>query len=327
METDNPIVVRLWRGHDVEAQHRGAWVLARPDGSVVDHGGRPEQLVFGRSSTKSFQALPLVESGAADRFSLPSQSLATALASHSGEAIHRQVVAYTLNQIGLSEDALHCGPQRPFNSGIDAPAERVTNNCSGKHAGFLAVQQFLGEPPDDYLDPSSAVQTLVKEAVASTCGVEPESLGVAVDGCSAPTFQLPLGALATGIARIANPGELVPTRTVAAKRLTEAARTHPELVAGTFERICTDLMRVTDGRLFAKTGAEAVYVIGVVGGDLGLAVKIDDGNQRGLHLLLIELLDRHGLLQPGEREQLAPWSDPTRLNWDGLQIGKTEITI
>ncbi len=327
METDNPIVTRRWRGDNVESQHRGAWVVARPDGSVIDHGGNPHQLVYGRSATKSFQALPLIESGAVDRFSLPSQSLATAIASHSGEAIHRQIVAYTLDQIGLSEDALLCGPQRPFNAGTDAPAERITNNCSGKHAGFLAVSQMVGEDPARYLDPASEVQTLVKAAVASMCGVEATDLGVAVDGCSAPTFQLPLAALATGIARMANPNDLDPRRSASTRQLTDAAATHPELVAGTHERICTDLIAATNGRLFAKIGAEAVYVIGAVGSDLGLAVKIDDGDQRGLHMLLIELLTRHNLLSPAEREQLTSWSDPIRRNWDGLPIGWVEVVL
>ncbi len=325
VETSNPILTRLWRGPAIESVHRGAWVLCRADGTTVRNVGARDQLVFARSSTKSFQALPLIETGAADRFNLPSEALATALASHSGEPIHRDVVAATLRTIGLSEDDLRCGPQRPFDSGLDAPADRLTNNCSGKHAGFLAVAQHIGEDPANYLEPTSEVQQLVKAAVAETCGLDAKDLGVGVDGCSAPTFQLPLSGLATGVARIANPQLLAAERRDAADRFTAAAAAHPELVAGTHNRICTDLIRVTDGRLFAKIGAEAVYVVGVRGADMGLAIKIDDGNQRGLHRLLIEILHQHDLIDDAELAQLEAWADPIRRNWDGLEIGRVEL--
>ncbi len=332
MVEDNPVLVRLWRGDGVESIHRGAWVVTKSDGSVLHSVGDPTQPVYGRSATKSFQALPLIETGAADAFGLSPAAIATALASHSGEPRHIEVVADTLSRIGLGPDDLLCGPQRPFNAGLEAPADRVTNNCSGKHAGFLAVARHLGVNPSSYLDADGQVQQLVAAATAEICSIEggpaitPASMDGGRDGCSAPTFRLPLQNLATGIARVANPTGLPDQRADACRRMTSAAAAHPDLVAGTHERLCTDLMRVTDGRLFAKIGAEAIYVIGAVDRDLGIAITIDDGAYRGFNELLIEILVRLELLSENERELLDSWGSTVRKNWDGLEIGRVELT-
>lgn len=321
----NPVMVRLWRGAAVESVHRGAWVLADPTGGVIESSAEPNQVVFGRSSTKSLQALPLIESGAADRYRLGAETLALALASHSGEVEHVNVARHTLAAIGLDEHALGCGPQAPRGSADGTPGTRIMNNCSGKHAGFLAVSQHLGLDPADYLDPHGRVQTLVAEAVSSMAGLAIEDLGVSVDGCGAPTFRLPLAALATAVARVTNPAGLAPERVVACRRLTTAAAEHPTLVAGSFDRVCTDLIAATNGRLFAKIGAEAVYVVGEVGGDRALAVKIDDGAYRGMHPLLMSLLQRFDMLQPAELAELAVWASTERHNFDGAVIGRVEV--
>lgn len=322
MDESNPVLTRLWRGSDVESVHRGAWVMVDGAGDVIHSVGDPNQMVFGRSATKSFQALPLLESGAADAFDLSNAALALALASHSGEPMHTTCVAETLATIGVDEGALQCGPQRPWGTPAGTPEARIINNCSGKHAGFLAVARHLGEDPAAYLDPSSTVQRMVFDAVAEICSVDPTMLETAVDGCSAPTFRMPLRALATGIARIANPDQLGQQRADACRRLTAAAAEHPDLVAGTTGRLCSDLMRVTEGRLFAKIGAEAVYVVGAVGRDRGVAIKVDDGADRGYNALLIAILIRTGLLTDLEAAQLDAWGSTTRANWDGLEIGR-----
>ncbi len=329
---DNPVLTRVWRGPAVESQHRGAWVLVDAEGRTVAGAGAWERSVFARSSPKSIQALPLVETGAADRFGFGAEELALAIASHDGEPLHVAVVERMLERIGLGPDALRCGAHRPTSRRsaweLRERGEEPTalhNNCSGKHAGFLALAVHLGEDPARYLDPESRVQRAVRAAVEEVTGVPPDELEVAIDGCSAPSFRLPLHHLATGIARIANPAGLSPERRAACERLTAAAAAHPAHVAGSVGRICTDLLRASGGRLFPKIGAEAAYVVGVVGGDRGLALKIDDGAVRGLQALLVDVLHRHGFLDDAQVESLEPWSGSSLRNWAGLEVGRIEV--
>ena len=325
MRRDNPVLAEFWRNNKLESLHRGAWVVVNSAGDVIESAGDPDQAIFPRSATKSLQALPLIETGAADAFGFDPQHIALALASHSGEPRHLAVAQDGLDKIELPAEALQCGPQRPFNSGLDATANRITNNCSGKHVGFLAVSQHLGEDPAHYLAPDGAVQTLVRAANAEMTDTEPSTLGGAVDGCSAPTFHLPLRSLATGLARVANPQGLAPERADACRRITAAATAHPDLVAGTHQRLCTDLMSVTGGRIFAKVGAEAVYTLGVVDADVGFAIKIDDGALRGFNALIISTLRRLELLIDDEVEKLETWASRTLHNWDGIPIGDIRL--
>lgn len=322
----NPVVAELFRGDRVESAHRGAWVLADVDGNVIDGRGQSDQHVFARSSTKSIQALPLIESGAADALGVTPEELAVAIASHNGEPMHVQAASSLLARAGLAESDLLCGPERPTGTGTDAPAARITNNCSGKHAAFLATTVHLGEDPARYLLPDSSVQTLVRRAILEMTGAGPDEVTTAIDGCSAPTFRLPLHALATGLARMTSPAALAAERAGACRRLVAAAGAHPELVGGTSTaRFDTQLMQATNGRVFAKTGAEGVQTVGVVGAGVGLAAKIDDGSRRALPPLVLSVLHRLGHLGDDEVSALGEWLDPVRRNHDGLEIGNTII--
>lgn len=309
----------------MESIHRGAWVLVDPSGAVLEHAGDSSQGIYPRSATKSLQALPLIESGAADRYGFDERHLALACASHSGEPRHVDVAADGLAKIGLDPDALRCGPQRPQHSEANANAERVINNCSGKHVGFLAVTTHIGAEASNYLAPDSEVQAIVRSAVLEMTDTSLDQLGVGVDGCSAPTFHLPLVGLATGLARLTNPELLAPERANACRRLTNAARSHPDLVAGTHERFCTDLITATNGRVFGKIGAEGVYTFGIVGEGIGFAGKVDDGNARGLYALVIDLLRRRDLLSSQEVVALDHWGSTVVLNGDGIDVGHLEI--
>ncbi len=326
MIESNPVVCRLWRGPAVESLHRGAWVAVDTHGTVIGGAGDPDQSVFPRSSTKPFQALPLLTSGAAEAAGFDDGDVALAMASHSGEAVHVARVLATLDRLGLTEDDLQCGPQRPLASWSEVGTRRAAMGCSGKHVGFLALARFLGTETADYLRPDSAVQQAIFAATGSVVGIGDDiELATAIDGCSAPTFRMPLQRLATGIARVANPAGLGAETAAAAERLVAAARAHPELVGGSRQRFDTDLIRATDGRLFTKGGAEGVLVVGVVGQDIGYALKIDDGSERPIPALVIDLLAAHGHLTHSEREQLAAWDDRTRRNADGLDTGRLEI--
>jgi L-asparaginase II len=329
---ENPVLVRLWRGAHVESQHRGAWVLADASGAVLDGAGAAGASFYARSAVKALQALPLVESGAAQRFGFGDRELALALASHDAEPQHLEVVEGMLRRIGLGPGDLGCGVQPPRDAATRAALEErgaspsaLHNNCSGKHAGFLALARHLGEDPARYLEPESEVQRLARRAVCAMCGVEERDVALATDGCSAPTFRLPLCGLATAFARLANPAGLAPERRAACEWMLRAATENPELIAGRRGRICTDLARAGAGRIFPKVGAEAVYALGVAGEGRALAVKIDDGGPRALHALVVRLVERFGFLGGPALESLAGWRGHPLRNWVGREVGDTEV--
>lgn len=329
---NNPILVRYWRGDHVESAHRGSWVLTDTLGQIIESAGDPSFPIYARSSTKALQVLPLIESGAADALELSDEELTMAVASHRGEPCHTDVVAAWLGRMGFSPTDLHCG--------IHKPDDRVTlqrllesgqkpnalhNNCSGKHAGFLALAKHLGEDPASYIDPESGSQQLVRQAVLDMTCTPPDQLGVAIDGCSAPTFRLPLTDLARGFARFANPAGLEAPRRLAAERIATVVQRFPDLIGGTRHQICSTISRVTGGRLYPKIGAEAVYVIAERGTDRALAIKMDDGQWRALFVLILHLLRRFGLANEDELKQLDYWAAGPLHNWAGLEVGRVDV--
>jgi L-asparaginase II len=331
---ENPVLARVWRGGHVESQHRGAWVVADTGGKLLAGAGDVRAAYFARSTLKSLQALPLLESGAAERFGLGDDELVLALASHSGEPCHTERVARLLARLGLTPAALQCGPQQPMDRAArealiraGAAPSALHNNCSGKHAGFLALALALGADPATYLDAASAPQVLVRRALASMAGVDEGALVPAVDGCSAPTYRLPLASLATALARVTSPAGLPEPRARACRRMTAAVAAHPELLAGSHKRLCTDLVRASGGRLFPKLGGEAVYVVAARETGRALAVKSDDGELRGLHAVVVALLERLGWLSADEAAALQPWKSPRLENWAGRTTGRLEVTL
>lgn len=331
-DPQNPVLVRRWRGERAESLHRGAWVLVDTSGNVLAGAGTSDVPIFARSSTKALQALPLIETGAADRFFYDTEETALALASHNGEPCHTRVVERILARLGLSETALHCGPHQPYDHDTAFEMRRrgelpssLHNNCSGKHAGFLALAAHLGTAPELYLEPECEPQQRVRQAVLEMTGTAPADLSIAIDGCSAPTFQLPLRNLAWGFARFANPAGLDPERRKACERLADAVARHPELIGGTQNQICSAIARATGGRLFPKIGAEAVYIVGERGGDRALAIKMDDGQKAGLLPLILHLLRRFGLAREEELDALSRWAAGPIRNFAGLDVGRTEV--
>ncbi len=331
---DNPVLVRIWRGREVESQHRGAWVVCDSDGTVIEGLGSWRVPVFARSTVKCIQALPLLETGAAQRFGLGPAEIALALASHNAEPIHTRGVKAVLDKLGLGVECLLCGPQpagdaetrQQMRQNGEAPTA-LHNNCSGKHAGFLALALHLGAPPASYLDPEGPVQRLVRRAMLDMTGLQDQEMYTAVDGCSAPTFRMPLSALATAFARVTNPRRLPALRRSACESMLDAVAKHPEMIAGNHQRVCTDIVRASAGRVFPKVGGEAVYAFGVRGRDRAVAVKIDDGDARGLHPVLIGLLRRFDFATKEELARLESWEERSIRNWAGREVGRTEIAF
>jgi L-asparaginase II len=302
----NPILVEVTRGETVESVHRGAIAIANAKSEIVFSLGEIDTPVFPRSSLKMVQALPLVESGAADAFGLTSQHIALACASHSGEPMHTERVAAWLAKIGCTESDLACGAHP---SRVAAIAEemirrgekptRIFNNCSGKHTGFLAVCRHWDVATHGYEKHDHPLQVAVARALGELSGVSGE-LPYGVDGCVAPAFALPIAAFARALAKYADPSSLKKPRADALKRITQAMIAHPELVAGT-GRIDTVLMRAGKGRVAIKAGAEGYFAAIVPEAGLGIAMKCDDGASRASETMLSAILDKLGLV-PDEKE-------------------------
>ncbi len=316
-------LVELWRGDLLESLHRGHAVVARASGEVVEAWGRADALIYPRSSCKMVQALPLLESGAGR--DLGREHLALACASHQGGRIHVERVARWLGDLGLSEGDLRCGCQdaqdieerdRLVRAG--AAAGQLHNNCSGKHAGFLTLNQHLGGD-SEYVTPDHPVQIAVRTAFEEV--TEMPSPGYGIDGCSAPNFATTVAALAGGMARFASAGD-GDARSRAMVRLREAMMAHPDLVAGE-TRACTELMRAMDGRAAIKTGAEAVFVAILPQAGLGIALKIVDGGVRAAEAAITALLIRHGALA-ADHPVVARYIGPTRNRRD-IVTGETRL--
>jgi L-asparaginase II len=297
----NPILVEVTRGPLVESVHRGAVAIARADGSLLFSLGDLDAPIYPRSSLKPIQALPLLESGAADAFELSSEEIALACASHSGEPMHTSRVAAWLKKIGCDDSNLACGPHfvryEPVWTDMVRRGERPTrihNNCSGKHTGFLTVARHWRIATEGYEHHDHPVQ----RAVAKALGELTDSGGEfpwGIDGCAAPNFALPISAFAHGLAKFATPESLPESRAKAARRIFQAMVSHPELVAGT-GRSDTILMRACGGRAATKAGAEAYYAGIVPEAGLGIALKIDDGAGRAAETAFAAVLEKLGLL-------------------------------
>ncbi|HSI42411.1 MAG TPA: asparaginase [Xanthobacteraceae bacterium] len=326
--TDNPVLVDVWRGTRVESRHRGAYAVCDADGRLVAAAGDVAVPVFARSAVKALQALPLVASGAADAFGLSPPELALACASHGGEPAHVAAATAILTKAGLDAGALECGAHRPLNvaaaDAIVASGARwsaLHNNCSGKHAGFLCLACHTGAPTQGYIDPAHAVQREVKAAIEAIAGAAVAQDGCGTDGCSAPTYALPLTGLATAFARFGTGHAMAPATASAAARLRAAVAAHPFMVAGS-GRFCTGVMEVLGPRAFVKWGAEGVVCIALPDAGLGIAVKVDDGGTRGVEAASAALLQRHLALSPEEVVSLDAWARPTLTNWNGMVVGR-----
>lgn len=297
-------MAQVWRGDFLECVHMGHAVVCDASGGIVEAWGDSDLLVLPRSSSKMIQALPLVESGAADAAGLGSEQLALSCASHSGAAIHVDRVRAWLAARGLGDDDLRCGghiPDDPEQAkcvicGTGKP-DQVHNNCSGKHAGFLTLAQHLGAGPEvepEYVDPDHPVQKAVLEAFEDITGET--SPGYGIDGCSAPNFACTLKGMARAMGWFAGAGE-ANGRERAAVRLRQAMVRHPELVAGE-GRACTELMRAVGGQVALKTGAEAFFIAILPEQGLGVALKVVDGQTRGAESAIASILIRLGVLDP-----------------------------
>lgn len=332
---NNPVLVEALRGSHVESRHSGALAIVDADGALVHALGDVERAIFPRSAVKVLQALPLVESGAAERLALTDAELAIACASHSGEPEHVATSLAMLRRLGLDEQALECGTQWPARDpvlrGMLARGEQATalhNNCSGKHAGFVCVACQLalaaGREPAEfargYIGAEHPVMREVTAALAGTTGTDLARAPQGIDGCSIPTYGIPLRALALAFARIGTGQDLAPERAKAARRLREAVARAPFMVGGT-ARFDTLVMQALGERLFCKVGAEGVYCAALPELGLGVALKIDDGGVRGAEAAMAAVAEALLPLDDAQTALLRGYSELPLSNWRGTSVG------
>jgi L-asparaginase II len=321
----NPVLVEVTRANVIESRHRGAISVFDGDGTEVMTVGDVARPVFPRSAVKSIQALPLIESGAADAYEFSRADIALACASHSGEAAHADRAASMLAKAGLSAHDLECGTHWPTRQEATIELARsggqpraLHNNCSGKHSGFVCTCRHMGIDLRGYVKAGHKSQEMVREAMEAVTGAAHGEDSCGTDGCSIPTYAVPLSNLAKGFARMATGQGLGQRRAKAASRIFEACMAEPFYVAGT-ERFDTKLMTLGAGRIFVKVGAEGVYCGALPELGLGFALKCDDGAVRAAETMVAALIAR--LSKDALGEEVGALSHQVMKNWNGIEVG------
>lgn len=332
------VLVEGTRGDLVELIHRGHVAVVDATGGLLYSAGDPDKLTSMRSAAKPIQAIPIIESGAADRFGLDSGDLAIICSSHNSEPVHIEAVTRLLAKLGLSEEALQCGTHPPFDRRSADEIIRggrelspAYSNCSGKHTGMMALAAFLGHPLEGYFLPGHEVQQIILDTISQVTEVPRSEIRIGVDGCGVPVFGLPLRAMALAFARLADPDRMPESKQEPARQLRDAMLKHPYLVAGR-NRICTALMQKAPGKVVAKSGADGIYCVGVLPGvvsgvsdhlpGIGIAVKIDDGSDRARHPVVMETLRQLGALTGEELDALGWYHRTPIKNFRGETVGE-----
>lgn len=323
------ILVTLTRGNLAESQHHGAYCVVK-DGAILRSRGDVAMPVFARSSIKPIQALAVVDSGAPDQFGITEAELAVIVGSHSGAPDHAAAAKSILDKAGESASLLRCGGHTSLSPKVHADyirsgyePGRLEDNCSGKHAGMIAAAKARGEDCPSYHEASHPLQQLNLENLAALSEVDQDAIGVAIDGCGVPSFALPVSGLATAAAHYGTPDELPSDLAVAARRITDAALKHPEMVAGE-GRFDTELMRIGKGRILSKGGAEGVQLVSLLGERLGFAIKVEDGGRRAVRAVTCALLIDLGFIDVADVADLFQRQVTTR---EGTPVGDIKVRL
>ncbi|MCC6328135.1 MAG: asparaginase [Acidobacteria bacterium] len=327
------VLARVIRGDTVESVHRGHLIVIDGHGGTIASAGDPQTVTFLRSAAKPFQATPFITSGAADEFGFSDEEIALACASHSGEARHVRIAQLMLERIGLTEAHLRCGTHLPF---AEKEAERMLragehptqfhNNCSGKHAAMLALAKYLDADLAAYDALDHPVQRAILSAVAELAELPESEIALAIDGCAAPNFAMPISAMAQSFVNLVAPAKFDEKTQAACRRIVDAMTRFPELIGGT-ERLDTMIMQAAPGRVLSKVGADGVWLCGVLPSEkypagLGIALKIEDGDdKRARPVVAVQLLRQLGVLSLNDLPDVSPMFIKNRR---GDTVGRTE---
>jgi len=328
----NPVaVVEVTRGNSVESTHEVDIIVADHSGKIITAYGEADIQIYPRSSNKSLQALPLIESGAADAYGFEDKHLALACSSHNGQEIHVEGAAQMLHKAGLDGSCLECGAQLPKYSYDQMIAMRseggvkpIHNNCSGKHSGFLAFAKHTGIEIKGYIGIEHPVQKEIASVLESVTGAKHGEDNYGIDGCSIPTYKIPLQKLAVAYAKFGVGEDPSQLRSKAMVRLRDACLAHPEMVAGD-KRVCTKLMQTLGNRAFVKVGAEGVYTMSLPELGLGVAMKSRDGGFRAVEVAVSQLACDLLNLDESDQSNMKPLTNPILKNWNGIEVGSARL--
>ncbi len=340
-------ILELIRGSVIEATHFGSIAVVDSTGKLLHSLGDPDTVAFLRSSAKPFQALPFVEQGGVEHYNYTQAELALSCASHETSQLHLDTVQAMQAKIGIEEKYLQCGPHLPGDANklkqvIKEDIEPTSNfnNCSGKHTTMLAFAKMRGLPLENYLDFDHPIQKEILKTFSEMCGIEMDKVELGIDGCSAPNFAIPLVHAALGMARICDPRGLGEARAVACKKITAAMAAHPEMISNYGEFDC-ELMKVGEGKIITKRGAEGFQIIGLMPGvygdkGVGIAFKVTDGDKSSMSDKLVtstrvrpsvalEILSQLNVLNEEQLKSLASFGPAKILkNYAGLVTGKSQ---
>lgn len=322
----NPVFIELTRGALVESMHAGALAVVRADGELVAAVGNVAAPIFPRSAIKPLQAIPFVETGAADRFGFGMPEIALSCASHTGTPAHAALAQSMLQRAGLSPEALACGVHEPMDTATaramirqGAAPTALNHNCSGKHSGMLVTAVHKAEPTEGYWRPDHPVQMRIARVLEDLTGCRLSPGVCGIDGCSVPNWAMPLTGLAQAFARLVTGEGLDTQRALACRRIRQACWAHPDLVAGP-GRLVTLMMERLPGKVLLKSGAEGVYCGALPERGLGFAIKIDDGAQRAAEAAVMRLIARF-------YPEVTSFGPPAQLtNWRGVEVGRMRAT-
>lgn len=313
-------LIEVSRGEVVECIHRGDIAVVNSEGKLLFHSGDPYKLTYMRSAAKPIQALNAIISGAVERFSITPKELAVISSSHYAETFHLEAVESILNKIGLNHHHIFGGTVTSLNKEYSYKLawDRIKltpafSDCSGKHAGMLAVCQHKDYPIKNYFDTKHPCQLEIKKILSNICIIDEDEIKIGVDGCSAPVHALPLYNMALGYSRFTNPVTLDKIYTTATAKIFDAMNKYPEMISGT-GGFCTELIKHTNGKLIGKIGAEGVYCVGHKEAKLGFAMKIESGSMAVLPPVVISILKQLNLISKEESTQLEKFENMDNIN-------------
>lgn len=328
----NPILVEVFRGGELESFHRGVICVVNERGKVTYSEGDIQQICYPRSALKFFQVIPLIESGAADHFGFTLEEIALMCGSHNGEAEHVRVAESILKKIGLDKSYLRCGPQLPtLKKDIqslykaDKNPEHIHNNCSGKHSGFLAMAKFMKADLEDYNNPQHPLQQAIMQVAEEMYEYPAEMMSIAVDGCSAPIFSIPVYNQALAYKNLASATRFGEQRAKACQTVIKAISSYPFMVAGS-QRYCTDLMQHCGNRVVGKTGAEGIYCLSFLQEKAGVCIKIDDGKMLPQYNVAQKVIEASGIFNQETLSPLRHYLRDELKNYNKITTGEIKVS-
>lgn len=331
MNKMNPILVEVYRAGVLESFHRGTICVVNEAGEIIFSAGDAHQICYPRSAMKLIQVIPLLELGGMGHFNFTLEEIAVMCGSHNAEPEHLRVVESILYKIGATKDMLHCGPQYPTAKKVadeliktGTKPHPIHNNCSGKHAGMLALCKLLNYSTDNYLAPEHPIQLLIKKTCADFYAYEETKMATALDGCSAPIFSIPVYNQALAYKNLVSAKTLSPKTAEACKMVIDAVSAYPFMVAGT-GRYCTDMLQITAPDIIGKTGAEGIFCMGFIKQKIGVCIKIDDGKMLPQYNVAQALIEASGLFSSEQIALLHHYAQAPLTNFSKLQTGEIKV--